>query len=98
MSQDCSGIRHECAQAKRDMSRCDTETKLSAYTYGHIALAANVRLRQGFLQLTRNAKIAELDLSFSIDKNVRRFHIAMDNLQFVFEEFKSPNHAVCDAC
>ena len=57
MSQDCSGIRHECAQAKRDMSRCDTETKLSAYTYGHIALAANVRLRKRLLQLTGNTEI-----------------------------------------
>lgn len=56
---------------------------------GHVTLTANVCLRNASNKVTAHSEIADLDLSTRVDKDVRRFHVSMDDVMFVLETLEA---------
>lgn len=56
---------------------------LITHAYRHVTSGANKRVGHRIDQLSRNSKVANLDLSSTIDQNVAGFNIAVDDLVLV---------------
>lgn len=81
-------------------------------THSHVGLAPDVGFCERLFELARDAEIAELDLTLSVDEDVGGLDVwvgsvrdgtrvagltAMDDLELVFEELEAADHGAGDA-
>lgn len=56
---------------------------------GHVALTANIRLGDAGDEVAADAKVADLDLPPRVDQDIRRLHVAVDDVVVVLQGLQS---------
>jgi hypothetical protein len=62
----------------------------------HVGLASDVGLCYASDQVSRDAEIADLDLSAGVDEDVGRLDISMDDIVVILECLQTLRCSVCD--